>query len=92
MAMARAKGSDSGSDPDGIRSSGSDSDSTPEIGYEEARAALADVVGALESGDATLEQALVLWERGEEYARICEAWLAGAQERLSQQEQENSEE
>jgi exodeoxyribonuclease VII small subunit len=43
----------------------------PPIGYEEARAALADIVTALESGDATLEEALELWERGEEYARIC---------------------
>jgi exodeoxyribonuclease VII small subunit len=44
------------------------------------------VVAALESGDVTLEEALALWEQGEEYARICQAWLAGAQERLSQEE------
>jgi exodeoxyribonuclease VII small subunit len=57
--------------------------SPPEdIGYEEARAALADVVAALESGDATLEEALALWERGEAYATACERWLAGAQQRL----------
>jgi exodeoxyribonuclease VII small subunit len=56
--------------------------SEPAIGYEEARAALAEVVAALESGQATLEEALSLWERGEEYARICESWLAGAQARL----------
>lgn len=86
MAMARAKGSDPSSDPDGDPGTASDATSTPQMGYEEARAALADVVAALESGDATLEEALALWERGEEYARICEAWLAGAQERLSQQE------
>jgi exodeoxyribonuclease VII small subunit len=55
----------------------------PELGYEEARAALADIVATLEAGDTTLEQALALWEQGEEYARICEAWLAGAQERLN---------
>lgn len=62
------------------RAKGSDS---PSMGYEEARAALADVVAALESGDATLEEALALWEQGEKYAAICEAWLNGAQERLS---------
>lgn len=98
MAMARAKDSDLGSDPSsnpsgdpsGNPSRGSDSNSTPDMGYEEARAALADVVAALESGDATLEEALALWERGEEYARVCEAWLAGAQERLSQQESARS--
>lgn len=54
----------------------------PTMGYEEARAALAEIVTALESGETTLEDALALWERGEEYARICEAWLAGAQRRL----------
>ena len=92
MAMARAKGSDTGGDPGGAPSSASEASSTPEMGYEEARAALADVVAALESGDATLEDALALWEQGEEYARICETWLAGAQERLSQGEQASSEE
>jgi exodeoxyribonuclease VII small subunit len=61
------------------------SDPEPALGYEEARAALADVVAALESGDTTLEEALALWERGEAYAQACEAWLAGAQERLSQE-------
>jgi len=54
----------------------------PAMGYEEARAALAEVVAALESGDATLEEALALWERGEAYAQACERWLAGARERL----------
>lgn len=88
MAMARAKGSDpKASDP----GSGSAAGGTPEMGYEEARAALADVVAALESGDATLEEALALWEQGEEYARVCEAWLAGAQARLSQEEPVNQE-
>ena len=83
MAMARAKGSDTGS--------GSEASDTPPMGYEDARAALAEVVAALESGDVTLEEALALWEQGERYAQICEAWLAGAQERLSQQEQSLSE-
>ena len=93
MAMARAKGSDPHvSDPQvSDSSSGTKASGSPEMGYEEARAALADVVAALESGDATLEEALALWEQGEEYARVCEAWLAGAQERLSQQEPVNQE-
>ena len=94
MAMARAKGSDPQvSDPQmSDSSSGTEASGSPEMGYEEARAALADVVAALESGDVTLEEALALWERGEEYARVCEAWLAGAQERLSQEEPINPEE
>lgn len=56
----------------------------PAMGYEEARAALAEVVAALESGETTLEEALRLWEQGEGYARICETWLAGAQARLDE--------
>ena len=72
MAMARDKGSDPVSSQSGP-------------GYEESRAALAEVVAALESGEVTLEEALDLWERGEAYARACESWLAGAQERLSQE-------
>lgn len=79
MAMARAKGSDTGGR--------SEASGTPAMGYEEARNALAEVVTALESGEATLEDALALWEQGEQYARVCEAWLAGAQQRLSREEQ-----
>ncbi len=78
MAMAAAKRSGSSDGPDATHE--------PTLGYEEARAALAEVVAALESGDVTLEEALALWEQGEEYARICQAWLAGAQERLSREE------
>lgn len=94
MAMARAKGSDRQvSDPQvSDSSSGTKASESPEMGYEQARAALADVVAALESGDATLEEALALWQQGEEYARVCESWLAGAQERLSQEEPINQEE
>jgi exodeoxyribonuclease VII small subunit len=81
--MARAKAGDP--------QDSSATSTTIELGYEEARAALADVVAALESGDATLEEALRLWERGEEYARICDAWLAGAAERLTSSREAPSE-
>ncbi|MCU1675910.1 MAG: Exodeoxyribonuclease small subunit [Frankiales bacterium] len=50
--------------------------------YEEARDELADVVRALEAGGVTLEESLVLWERGEQLATICEQWLDGARARL----------
>ncbi len=50
--------------------------------YEAARDELADVVRQLEQGGATLEQSLALWERGEELARICQAYLDGAKARL----------
>jgi exodeoxyribonuclease VII small subunit len=54
----------------------------PALGYEEARAELVDVVRRLESGGATLEESLALWERGEELAGICRTWLEGARARL----------
>jgi exodeoxyribonuclease VII small subunit len=52
------------------------------LGYEQARDALIDVVRALESGGASLEESLALWERGEALAARCEQWLAGARARL----------
>jgi exodeoxyribonuclease VII small subunit len=50
--------------------------------YEAARDELADVVRRLEAGGTTLEESLALWERGEELARTCQAWLDGAKARL----------
>jgi exodeoxyribonuclease VII small subunit len=50
--------------------------------YETARAELADVVQRLETGGATLEESLALWERGERLAAVCQEWLDGARERL----------
>ena len=55
---------------------------TEELSYEAARAELAEVVTKLESGGGTLEEALVLWERGEQLAAICQARLDGARARL----------
>ncbi|HEY0487433.1 MAG TPA: exodeoxyribonuclease VII small subunit [Mycobacteriales bacterium] len=50
--------------------------------YEQARAELTDVVHRLEAGGTTLEESLVLWERGEALADACQAWLDGARTRL----------
>jgi exodeoxyribonuclease VII small subunit len=56
---------------------------TPEQpSYEEAREELVDVVRRLESGGTDLEESLALWERGEQLAQICQAWLDGAKLRL----------
>lgn len=54
----------------------------PPLGYEAARTELEQVVARLESGGATLEESLALWERGEALATICRGWLDGAQSRL----------
>jgi exodeoxyribonuclease VII small subunit len=51
--------------------------------YEQARAELAEVVQRLETGGATLEESLLLWERGEQLATICQDWLDGARARLT---------
>jgi exodeoxyribonuclease VII small subunit len=53
------------------------------LSYEQARAELEDVVRRLEAGGVPLEESLALWERGEELAGICQAWLDGARERLN---------
>ena len=50
--------------------------------YEAAREELVEVVRRLESGGATLEESLALWERGEALATLCQQWLDGARERL----------
>ena len=52
------------------------------ISYEAARDELADVVASLETGSATLEESLKLWERGEELAKIFQEWLDGAKKKL----------
>ncbi|MGA8847990.1 MAG: exodeoxyribonuclease VII small subunit [Nocardioides sp.] len=50
--------------------------------YEQAREELIDVVRRLETGGASLEASLALWERGEALATICQEWLDGARARL----------
>ncbi len=53
-----------------------------ELGYEQARDELAEVVRALEAGGLGLDESVALWERGEALARRCEEQLAGARERV----------
>jgi exodeoxyribonuclease VII small subunit len=40
-------------------------------------------VESLESGSATLEESLALWERGEALAKICQEWLDGAKAKIA---------
>jgi len=53
-----------------------------ELSYEQARDELQKIVATLESGNIGLEESLQLWERGEELAAICQAWLDGARAKL----------
>ena len=53
------------------------------LSYEKARDELIKIVEKLESGTATLDESLKLWQRGEELAKICQNWLDGARAKLS---------
>ena len=53
-----------------------------ELGYEEARDELIEVVQRLEQGGLDLDTSLKLWERGEALAKCCEQHLAGARKRV----------
>jgi exodeoxyribonuclease VII small subunit len=55
-----------------------------EPSFEEARAELERIVAQLEGGQTSLEDALALWERGEELYRICLAKLDAAQGRIDE--------
>lgn len=56
---------------------------TPDMTYEQARDELIAIVQKLETGGTSLDEALALWERGEQLAAICQQWLDGARERLA---------
>jgi exodeoxyribonuclease VII small subunit len=53
-----------------------------DLGYEQCRDELIEVVRLLEQGGLDLDTSLTLWERGEALARRCEEHLAGARERI----------
>lgn len=53
-----------------------------ELGYEQCRDELIEVVRQLEQGGMNLDAALTLWERGESLARRCQEHLDGARARI----------
>ena len=55
-----------------------------EPSFEEAQKELETIVQRLESGQASLDEAITLWERGEELYRICSAKLDAAQGRIEE--------
>ena len=57
---------------------------TAEPSFEEAQHELEGIVQRLESGDASLDEAITLWERGEELYRLCAARLDSAQGRIEE--------
>jgi exodeoxyribonuclease VII small subunit len=50
--------------------------------YEQARDELVAVVQQLESGGTDLAEAMKLWERGEQLAKIAQGWLDGAKSKV----------
>jgi exodeoxyribonuclease VII small subunit len=52
--------------------------------YEEAEKELAQIVERLERGDAGLDEALKLWERGEELYRFCATQLEAAEGKVEE--------
>ena len=53
------------------------------MSFEEAMAALEQVVGALERGEVPLEQSIALYERGAALKAHCEARLKAAEEKVA---------
>lgn len=66
----------------GAASASSSGATDADLTYEQARAALEDVVRRLEAGGVPLEESLALWEQGEQLARQCQQWLDGARARM----------
>jgi exodeoxyribonuclease VII small subunit len=54
------------------------------VTFEEAQRELEDVVRRLESGEAPLDEALKLWERGEELYRFCREQLDAAHGKIEE--------
>lgn len=54
----------------------------PDLSYEQARDELVRLVSRIESGQVPLEEAMTLWERGEQLAAHCQAKLDAAQDTL----------
>jgi exodeoxyribonuclease VII small subunit len=57
---------------------------TEQLSFEEARAELERIVAELESGRADLEDAVRLWERGEELYRLCVGKLDAAEGKIEE--------
>ena len=55
-----------------------------EPSFEEAQKELETIVQRLESGDASLDEAITLWERGEELYRVCSEKLDAAHGRIEE--------
>jgi exodeoxyribonuclease VII small subunit len=55
-----------------------------EPSFEDAQRELEEIVQRLESGQASLDEAIALWERGEELYRLCATKLDSAEGRIEE--------
>ena len=55
-----------------------------EPSFEDARKELERIVAKLESGQASLDDAIALWERGEQLYRVCLGKLDAAQGKIEE--------
>ena len=57
---------------------------TEQRGFEDAQRELEEIVHRLESGEAPLDEALRLWQRGEELYRLCRDRLDAAEGKIEE--------
>ncbi len=55
-----------------------------ELSFEQAQNELEGIVERLERGEVGLDEAIALWERGEELYRLCAAKLDAAQGKIEE--------
>ncbi len=58
--------------------------SAADLTFEEAQRELEQIVERLERGEAGLDEAITLWERGEELYKLCVARLDAAQGKIEE--------
>jgi len=57
---------------------------TDELSFEQAQKELEGIVERLERGEVGLDEAIALWERGEELYRLCSGQLDAAHGRIEE--------
>lgn len=60
------------------------SEREPEKTFEELRRELEEIVGVLERGEVAVDEAIVLWQRGEALHRQCASLLEAAEGRIEE--------
>jgi exodeoxyribonuclease VII small subunit len=75
---------DAGGGGGGLRPPGAHAAQSRQVRFEEAQRELEQIVQQLETGQADLDDAIKLWERGEELYRLCVSKLDSAQGKIEE--------